>query len=115
MGEASSRTESISVKSSPVRYIPVPAEVIYAPDISPAAKLLFLVLWGDCRGLGITSTSQERLAEITGIGPKTVRGYLRELINKGWLRMTRPGLGRPNQYEIIGPVPHQSPIPGEPT
>ena len=78
----------------------VPNAVLFAPDLSMAAKCLYAVILGFAWQEDECFPGQERLAEACGCTDRTVRKYLDELKEYGLISWVQRGLNRPNIYYI---------------
>jgi len=81
-------------------FTPVPNAVLFAPDLSMAAKCLYAVLLAFAWQEDECFPGQERLAEACGCTDRTVRKYLDELREYGLVSWVRRGLTMTNIYYI---------------
>ena len=83
-------------------FIQTPIVVLRDPDLSAGAKLVFgALLWYLWRGG--TYPGQAEMGHEFGLSERSVRTYLGELQNRGYLAAKRHGLGQPNTYTILCP------------
>jgi biotin operon repressor len=78
----------------------VPNAILRADDISPAAKMTFACLLSYAWQNDYCFPGQERLAKDMGAGKRSVVRYIDELQKKGYIKITKRGLGKPNLYEL---------------
>ncbi len=76
----------------------IPNSILRRPDISPGAKLTYMVLLSYAWQEGSCFPGQERMAEDAGVTDRSIRTYLKELEAKGLLFIKRRGLGKTNLY-----------------
>lgn len=69
-------------------------------DISPVGKLVHQALVSMHR-MGVSWTQTE-IGEAVGLSRHQVWRALDELAAAGWVKVRRIGLGRPNEYELVG-------------
>jgi hypothetical protein len=78
----------------------VPNFVLITKEVSVGAKLAYAMLlkyaWTD----DACFPGQQKLAEDMGAGERSVRTYLKELEDAGFLEVTQRGLGRTNLYRL---------------
>ena len=78
----------------------VPNFILTKPDISVGAKLAYAMLlkyaWTD----DACFPGQQKLADDMGSGERSVRTYLKELEDAGFLEVTQRGLGKTNLYRL---------------
>lgn len=78
----------------------IPNTVLISDKISVGAKLTYALLlkyaWSD----GACFPGQQKLAADMGAGERSVRTYLKELEDVGFLEVTQRGLGRTNLYRL---------------
>lgn len=83
-------------------FVQTPVLVLQDHDLSAGAKLTYgALLWYLWRGGDYPG--QVALSEEFGMGERSVRRYLSELENRGYLRHERTGLGQVNTYHILTP------------
>lgn len=68
-------------------FIIIPRSVLHDRRLSPAARLLFGVIWHCARPEGWSEASDAELAELMGCGQRKVHRMLRELAHTGYTRM----------------------------
>ncbi len=76
----------------------IPNSILRRSDISPGAKLTYVVLLSYAWQEGSCFPGQERMAEDMGVTDRSVRTYLRELEGVGLLITKQRGLGKTNLY-----------------
>jgi len=78
----------------------MPNNVLFAPDLSMAAKCLYAILLSFAWQEDECYPGQERLAQACGCHVNTVKKYLKELRDYKLISWKRQGLNRPNIYYI---------------
>ena len=78
----------------------VPNSVLRANDLTPASKLTFAMLLSYAWQNDFCFPGQKRLAQEMGAGQRSVVRYIDELEKKGYIKITKRGLGKPNLYEL---------------
>ena len=78
----------------------VPNFILESKEISMGAKLTYAMLLKYAREEDECFPGQERLANDTGCGPRSVVRYISELERVGLITILRRGQGRPNLYTI---------------
>lgn len=81
-------------------YTQVPNALLKSQTVSPGAKLTYAMLLSYAWQNDYCFPGQERLAQDMGSGQRSVVRYIKELEEKGFLKITRRGLGKPNLYEL---------------
>ncbi|HZB95789.1 MAG TPA: helix-turn-helix domain-containing protein [Herpetosiphonaceae bacterium] len=76
----------------------IPNGILRHPDLSPGAKLTYMVLLSYAWQQGSCFPGQERMAEDMGAGERSIRRYLKELEAAGFLIIKQRGLGQTNLY-----------------
>jgi len=88
----------------------IPNQVLRHPNLSPGAKLTYVMLLSYAWHGNSCFLGQQRLAEDIGVGRRSVVRYVRELMEAGLLIVRRRGLGLTNLYILprLGsyPGPH---------
>ena len=78
----------------------VPNFVLTNKSLTVGAKLAYAMLlkyaWTD----NACFPGQQKLAEDMGAGERSIRTYLKELVDIGFLEVTQRGLGRTNLYRL---------------
>ncbi len=78
----------------------VPNFILTNKQVSVGAKLTFAMLlkyaWAD----NACFPGQQKLADDMGAGERSVRTYLKELEDAGFLEVTQRGLGKTNLYRL---------------
>ena len=86
----------------------VPNFILTSSKIRVGAKLVYAMLlkyaWAD----DSCFPGQQTLASDMGAGERTVRTYLKELEQAGYLKITQRGLGKTNLYELYLTVQKRS-------
>ena len=78
----------------------VPNHVLESKDVSPGAKLAYAMLLKYAWQNSYCFPGQVTLAEDMGSSERSVRTYLHELQDQGFLTIKRQGQGKPNIYEL---------------
>lgn len=78
----------------------VPNAILKSKKISPAAKLTYAMLLSYAWQNDYCFPGQTRLADDIGVTDRSVRTYLKELEEKGLLKIKQQGQGRPNMYHL---------------
>lgn len=78
----------------------VPNHVLESRKLSPGAKLTYAMLLKYAWQNDYCFPGQERLAGDMGAGERSVVRYIQELEGKGFIKIKRRGLGKPNIYEL---------------
>ena len=85
----------------------VPNFILTSNKISVGAKLTYAMLlkyaWAD----SACFPGQQKLAQDMGSGERSVRTYLKELQDHGFLEVKQRGLGRTNLYRLHLTVKHR--------
>jgi hypothetical protein len=76
----------------------IPNAILRRPDLSPGAKLTYMMLLSYAWQEGSCFPGQERLAEDMGVTSRSVITYLKQLQTAGLLVVKRRGLGLTNVY-----------------
>lgn len=83
-------------------FVQVPVAVLQDPDLSAGAKLAYGgLLWYAWRGHRYPG--QAAMGAEFGMSERSVRTYLGELVNSGYLGVERQGQGFPNTYTVLCP------------
>jgi len=83
-------------------FVQPPMVVLRDPDLSAGAKVAYgALLWYAWRGADYPG--QTAVAEEFGMSERSIRTYLGELSNRGYVEVQRPGLGQPNTYVLLSP------------
>lgn len=78
----------------------VPNFILKHSKITIGAKLTYSMLLSYAWNNDFCFPGQDRLAEDMGVVRQSANAYVKELENKGFLKITRKGQGRPNLYEL---------------
>lgn len=78
----------------------VPNAILKSKKISPAAKLTYAMLLSYAWQNDYCFPGQTRLASDIGVTDRSVRTYLKELEEKGLLKIKQQGQGKPNMYYL---------------
>ena len=78
----------------------VPNAILRSANLTPSAKLTYAMLLSYAWQNDYCFPGQERLAKDMGAGKRSVIRYIEELESKGFIKVTKRGLGKPNLYEI---------------
>src|SRR5688572_23065540 len=81
-------------------YTKVPNTILKRRDISPGAKLTYVMLLSYAHKQDRCFPGQKRLADDIGAGVRSVIRYMQELVKEGLLRVKRRGLGKTNVYYL---------------
>lgn len=79
----------------------VPNALLRSDDLTAHAKLTYAMLLSYAWQNDHCFPGQERLAKDMGAGKRSVIRYIDELQTKGYIRVKKRGLGKPNLYEIL--------------
>lgn len=80
-------------------FVQMPLMVVLDQSISAGAKVAYgLLLWYAWRGMGFPG--QQAMGAHLGTTERSIRTYLRDLIENDYLEVKQHGLGRPNTYII---------------
>ena len=82
----------------------VPKSVLSINGLSLEAKLVYAVLFTRTNGDNVAWPSQKYIAAALAIGERSVRRYIRELVDKRLITVERLGLKRTNRYSLTGQV-----------
>jgi hypothetical protein len=76
----------------------IPNRILRDPSVSMQGRFTYSLLlsygWQD----GFTYVGLKRLSGDAGVSERSIRGYVRELVKAGWLRVKRRGLNKTNVY-----------------
>ncbi len=78
----------------------VPNIILRTGDLTSHAKLTYAMLLSYAWQNDYCFPGQERLAKDMGAGRRSVVRYIDELQKKGYIKVKKRGLGKPNIYEI---------------
>ena len=78
-----------------------PYVVLTDARLSPGARVAYGVLLKYGWQEGSCFPGQEKMAKDIGVSGRQVRNYLTELQGRGYIRIKRQGLNRPNLYYIL--------------
>lgn len=78
----------------------VPNAVLKSSDISAGAKLVYALLLSYAWHNDYCFPGQDTLAQDIGIARGTVNRHVKELSEKGFIKIARKGQGRANLYEL---------------
>src|SRR5215212_12199669 len=82
------------------RFTQIPNTILRRPDITPGAKLTYVMLLSYAWQKDSCFPGQATLAGDMGAGERSVIRYLKELQEKALLRVKRRGLGLTNVYTL---------------
>ena len=88
---------------APRGFVQLPRAVLFHPNLSDGAKVLFGALLSYAWQDGSCFPGQARLADDLGVTERTIRNRLRELEAAGVLRVKQRGQGRTNVYLLLCP------------
>ena len=86
---------------APRGFVQLPRAVLFHPDLSDGAKVLFGALLHYAWQEGSCFPGQARLADDLGVTERTIRNRIRELEAAGVLRVKQRGLGKTNLYLLL--------------
>lgn len=89
--------EEESLKES---YTSIPNTILKRDDLSPGAKLAYVMLLTYAHQTDRCFPGQARLAKDMGVGERSLIRYLKELQDRHLLKVKRQGLGRTNIYTL---------------
>jgi hypothetical protein len=97
------RAEQIIVESEMLRagFAALPYLVLRDTRLSVGARLAYAVLLMYAWQQDATFAGQARMAADMGVGERQLRRYLTELEDRGYIRIKRQGLNRPNLYYLL--------------
>ena len=97
-----SEQEVIIVEDETLRegFTQIPNAILRRSDVSPGAKLTYMVLLSYAWQRNSCFPGQDRLAEDMGVGRRSIVTYLQQLQQAGLLRIKRRGLGQTNVYTL---------------
>ena len=78
----------------------VPNAILRSGEITPGAKLTYTLLLSYAWHNDFCFPGQERLAVDMGIARGTANRHLKELSEKGFIKIKRQGFNKPNLYEV---------------
>lgn len=81
-------------------YTKIPNTILKRADISPGAKLAYVMLLSYAHKVDRCFPGQRRLAEDLGVAVRSVIRYMQELVKAALLRVKRRGLGMTNVYYL---------------
>lgn len=82
----------------------MPKEIMEIKELSLEARIVYSILWTRANGDNVAWPGQKYIAEILGVGERSVRRYLDELKNYGLIEVERQGLKKTNRYFLTGQV-----------
>ena len=82
----------------------VPNVILKSSDLSVGAKLAYAMLLSYAWHNDFCFPGQETLAQDMGAGKRSVVRYVDELEKKGFVKIKRQGLGKPNIYKLFARV-----------
>jgi len=97
------RFEQIIIENEMLRagFAALPYMVLRDTRLSVGARLAYAVLlmyaWQD----GATFAGQQKMANDIGVSELQLRDYLKDLQSRGYIRIKRQGLNKPNLYYIL--------------
>ncbi len=78
----------------------IPNTILRRPDITPGAKLTYMVLLSYAWQEGSCFPGQERMAEDMGVSRRSIVTYLQQLEEAGLIVVIRRGLNKTNVYVL---------------
>ena len=82
------------------RFTQIPNTILRRPDVTPGAKLTYVMLLSYAWQDDSCFPGQQTLAQDIGVSRRSVVTYLQELQDKGLLLVKRRGLGQTNVYTL---------------
>ena len=108
----------MSEENSPAFYAVIPANVRYDNSLKPNAKLLYEEITALCNDMGYCWAGNEYFAKLYNVGLNTIRGWISELVNKGYIQRkliydenTKEIKARHLSLPVPYPLPHKKEIP----
>lgn len=97
------RVDQIIVENEMLRagFAALPYLVLRDTRLSLGARLSYAVLLMYAWQQGATFAGQMKMAADVGVSERQLRDYLQELQARGYVRIRRQGLNRPNMYYIL--------------
>ena len=97
------RFEQIIIENEMLRagFAALPYMVLRDTRLSTGARLAYAVLLMYAWQEGSTFAGQVKMARDVGVSERQLRDYLQELQEKGYIRIKRQGLNKPNLYYIL--------------
>lgn len=97
------RVEQIVVENEMLRagFAAFPYKVLRDTRLSVGARITYGVLLSYAWCEGSTFAGQARMSRDIGVSERQLRDYLRELQDRGYIRIKRQGLNKPNLYYIL--------------
>ncbi len=95
-------SDTIFIEDETLRqgFTQIPNATLRRPDISPGAKLTYMVLLSYGWQEGSCFPGQERMAEDMGVTSRSVRTYLQQLQEAGLVIIKQRGLNQTNVYTL---------------
>ncbi len=78
----------------------VPNAILRTSNLSPGAKLAYIMLLSYAWNNDFCFPGQETLAKDIGVGRTSTHHYIKELSSKGYIKVKRQGMNKPNLYEV---------------
>ena len=78
----------------------VPNHILRDADLSTGAKLAYAVILSYAWNNDYCFPGQERLAQDMGVSDRSVRTYIKDLEDSGFLEVEQRGLGKTNIYSV---------------
>lgn len=79
----------------------MPKEIMAMKNLTIEARVIFSILYTRANGENVSWPGQERLASDLGVGERSVRRYIEELVEGGLVSREKQGMGRTNRYTIM--------------
>jgi len=81
-------------------FVQVPVAILRTKKLSIGAKMAYTALLSYAWHNDYCFPGQDRMADDIGAGRTSVNSYIKELEQKGFIKITRRGQGRTNLYEV---------------
>ena len=82
----------------------IPKEIMAMHQLSLEARIVYAILWTRSNGDNICWPGQKSIAENLGVGERSIRRYLGELLKEGLIEVERKGLRMTNRYLLTGQI-----------
>jgi hypothetical protein len=88
----------------PGEFWAIPKDIMAMKSLSLEARMVYAVLFTRRNGENKAWPSQKYIADILGVGIRSIRRYIDELVIAGLVIIHRRGLRKSNAYSLIGQV-----------
>ena len=82
----------------------IPKEIYARTEISLEARNLYMILFTRANGENIAWPGQKSLGETLGVGERSIKRYIKELVKNELIEVIRSGLTRTNRYIVRGQI-----------